>query len=50
MHDDASYVENAIRTLFKVQKLAVLSTHNSGQPYASLVAFVASEDLRQIFP
>jgi heme iron utilization protein len=49
MHDGVSHVEDAIRTLLKVQKLAVLSTHNSGQPYASLVAFVASEDLSHIY-
>lgn len=47
--DSAMYVEETIRTLFRTQKLAVLSTHNSGQPYASLVAFVASEDLKHLY-
>ena len=35
--------------LFHSQNLATLSTHHAGQPYASLVAFVASDDLNQIF-
>lgn len=49
MSESVGYVEETIRTLFKTQKLAVLSTHDSGQPYASLVAFVASEDLRYLY-
>ena len=35
--------------LFHSQKLASLSTQKDGQPYASLVAFVASDDLGQIY-
>ena len=35
--------------LFRSQHLATLSTHNDGQPYASLVAFHASEDLKRIY-
>ena len=35
--------------LFGSQNLAALSTHNDGQPYASLVAFHASEDLRHLY-
>ncbi len=38
-----------LRELFRAQNLATLSTHHGGQPYASLVAFVASDDLNQIF-
>ncbi len=30
------------------ERLAVLSTHDGGQPYASLVAFAATEDLTRI--
>ena len=33
---------------FQEQRLAVLSTHDRGQPYASLVAFSASEDLTRL--
>lgn len=42
-------IKKHIRELFIGQKLAVLSTHRSGQPYASLVAFVGKEDLTEIF-
>lgn len=34
--------------LLNSQRLAVLSTHNAGQPYASLVSFAATSDLRQL--
>ena len=34
--------------LLAAQNLAVLSTHQDGQPYASLVAFVAVDELKQI--
>jgi heme iron utilization protein len=49
MGERTRHVEATIRTLFKAQRLAVLSTQNSGQPYASLVAFVASEDLEHLY-
>jgi len=42
-------IKEQIRKLFANQKLAVLSTHHSGQPYASLVAFVGKKDLKEIF-
>jgi general stress protein 26 len=42
-------IKKQIRELFINQKLAVLSTHNSGQPYASLVAFLGKKDLKEIF-
>jgi nitroimidazol reductase NimA-like FMN-containing flavoprotein (pyridoxamine 5'-phosphate oxidase superfamily) len=45
-HED---IKKHIRELFIGQKLAVLSTHRSGQPYASLVAFWGKEDLKEIF-
>jgi len=49
MSEGADYVEDTVRDLLRTQKLAVLSTHRSGQPYASLVAFVASEDLKHLY-
>ncbi|MEN6490258.1 MAG: pyridoxamine 5'-phosphate oxidase family protein [Smithella sp.] len=49
MSESDSYVEDTIRELLRTQKLAVLSTHGSGQPYASLVAFVASGDLKYLY-
>jgi nitroimidazol reductase NimA-like FMN-containing flavoprotein (pyridoxamine 5'-phosphate oxidase superfamily) len=42
-------IRDRLRDLCASQKLAVVSTHSGGQPYASLVAFVASDDLRHIF-
>jgi len=42
-------IKEQIRELFTNQKLGVLSTHHSGQPYASLVAFVGKKDLKEIF-
>ena len=38
-----------LRELFNAQNLAALSTHNDGQPYTSLVAFHASDDLSYIY-
>lgn len=38
-----------LRELFSSQNLAALSTHHDGQPYASLVAFYTSDDLRNIY-
>jgi nitroimidazol reductase NimA-like FMN-containing flavoprotein (pyridoxamine 5'-phosphate oxidase superfamily) len=41
--------EEVIRDLFGSQRLAVLGTQSEGQPYANLVAFVSSDDLKSIF-
>jgi nitroimidazol reductase NimA-like FMN-containing flavoprotein (pyridoxamine 5'-phosphate oxidase superfamily) len=38
-----------VRKLLQSQQLAVLATHSKGQPYASLVAFVATDDLKEIY-
>ena len=38
-----------LRELLGRTRLAVLSTHHSGQPYASLVAFASSDDLRYLY-
>ena len=35
--------------LFRSQNLAALSTHHEGQPYSSLVAFLASDDLKHLY-
>ena len=42
-------IRRQITSLFSSQKLAVLCTHRGDQPYASLVAFATSEDLRFIY-
>ena len=38
-----------LHELLSAQKLAVLSTHESGQPYANLVAFACSDDLKWLY-
>jgi nitroimidazol reductase NimA-like FMN-containing flavoprotein (pyridoxamine 5'-phosphate oxidase superfamily) len=44
----ADDIHKHIQRLFAGQKLAVVATHHSQQPYASLVAFVATDDLKHI--
>ena len=47
--DKTQAIRQRLRKLFESQNLGVLATHRSGQPYASLVAFYATEDLRHLF-
>jgi nitroimidazol reductase NimA-like FMN-containing flavoprotein (pyridoxamine 5'-phosphate oxidase superfamily) len=47
----ASIMKDAIqlvRDVLTTQRLAVLATHSGGQPHTSLVAFLVTDDLRQI--
>ncbi|MBN1346289.1 MAG: pyridoxamine 5'-phosphate oxidase family protein [Phycisphaerae bacterium] len=37
-----------LRALLESQRLAVLSTHDKGAPYASLVAFASTPDVRHL--
>jgi hypothetical protein len=46
--EEQARLEDRIRSLFQSQKYAVLATQGAGQPYASLVAFAAAEDLRTV--
>lgn len=41
-------IKQILNELFTSQKLAVLGTHQRGQPYGSLVAFAATSDLRNL--
>lgn len=41
-------IQLVLRELFRSQRFAVLATDNHGQPFASLMAFAATEDLGQI--
>ncbi|MDP2194828.1 MAG: pyridoxamine 5'-phosphate oxidase family protein [Rhodocyclaceae bacterium] len=41
-------IQPVLRDLFCSQRYAVLATDDHGQPFASLMAFAATEDLRQI--
>jgi len=46
---DLENMKKDLKDLFTSQRLGVLATQNEGQPYTSLVAFSASEDLKQLF-
>lgn len=41
-------VRAALRALYRSQRFAVLTTDDHGQPFASLMAFAASEDLGKL--
>jgi len=43
-----SQLAQRLRDLFSSQSLAVLATQGEGQPYGSLVAFAATEDLKHL--
>jgi heme iron utilization protein len=45
--NDAS-LRQTLRSLFTSQKLAVLATYGDDQPYCSLMAFAASDDLKYL--
>jgi nitroimidazol reductase NimA-like FMN-containing flavoprotein (pyridoxamine 5'-phosphate oxidase superfamily) len=46
---DPESIESILRELLQDQQLAVLATRDvDGQPYASLMAFAASDDLREL--
>ena len=42
-------IRKRLGELFDSQTLAALATHHDGQPYASLVAFYADDDLKHIY-
>lgn len=41
-------IQQILSSLFASQRFAVLATEDCGQPFASLMAFVATPDLRQM--
>ncbi len=45
---DREQIKKRLNELLDSQKFGVLCTHHLGQPYASLVAFHATKDLRQL--
>jgi len=49
MINDLPKIKNDLIKLLRAQPLAVLSTQQEGQPYASLVAFVSSDDLTRLY-
>jgi len=49
MDKDIVKVRKDLKKLLQSQPLAVLSTQGRGQPYASLVAFASSRDLKRLY-
>jgi nitroimidazol reductase NimA-like FMN-containing flavoprotein (pyridoxamine 5'-phosphate oxidase superfamily) len=41
-------MKKILHELFDTQRLAVLGTHSGGQPYGNLVAFAATDDLKNL--
>ena len=48
MHNTEQTLEEAIRELCEGESFAVLATQGSGQPYASLIGFATSKDLKHL--
>jgi nitroimidazol reductase NimA-like FMN-containing flavoprotein (pyridoxamine 5'-phosphate oxidase superfamily) len=46
---DEIALKTLLRNVFEEQKFGVLSTHDQGQPYATLVAFIANNEFDIIF-
>jgi len=46
--NEKQQINKILSGLFTSQKLAVLATHQKGQPYGSLVAFAAASDLKNL--
>ena len=46
---DREQLKQRLQILFTSQKLAALATQDQGQPYASLIAFAASDDLKELY-
>lgn len=46
--DDSSTIRQRLESLLREQRLAVLSTQKGVQPYSSLVAFAATDDLKHL--
>jgi nitroimidazol reductase NimA-like FMN-containing flavoprotein (pyridoxamine 5'-phosphate oxidase superfamily) len=44
--DEGKPIEEMLSTLFDAQPFAVLATDDEGQPYVSLMAFAATDDLK----
>jgi nitroimidazol reductase NimA-like FMN-containing flavoprotein (pyridoxamine 5'-phosphate oxidase superfamily) len=46
--ENASQLRKMLKGLFASQRLGVLATYGRGQPYSSLVAFAATNDLKHL--
>ena len=46
--ENARKLKRVVKNLFESQRLGVLATYGEGQPYSSLVAFAATNDLKYL--
>jgi nitroimidazol reductase NimA-like FMN-containing flavoprotein (pyridoxamine 5'-phosphate oxidase superfamily) len=46
---DEIELKKLLKNVFELQKFGVLSTHDQGQPYATLVAFITNKEFDIIF-
>ncbi len=46
--NDPVDLKKVLKSLFSMQRLAVLSTQRGGQPYSNLVSFAATRDLQHL--
>ncbi|HOU15525.1 MAG TPA: pyridoxamine 5'-phosphate oxidase family protein [Anaerolineae bacterium] len=46
--NQTDHIEEELRALFAAQRFAVLATTHGDQPHASLIAFIATDDLRHV--
>ena len=46
--ESTSQIRKTLKDLFASQRLGVLATYGEGQPYSSLVAFAATNDLKYL--
>jgi nitroimidazol reductase NimA-like FMN-containing flavoprotein (pyridoxamine 5'-phosphate oxidase superfamily) len=46
--EDELHLKKLLRELFKSQLFAALATQQSGRPYSNLIAFISTEDLKNI--
>jgi nitroimidazol reductase NimA-like FMN-containing flavoprotein (pyridoxamine 5'-phosphate oxidase superfamily) len=46
--DESNQLVQTLKALFSSQRLAILATEGRGQPYGSLVAFAATDSLRDL--
>jgi nitroimidazol reductase NimA-like FMN-containing flavoprotein (pyridoxamine 5'-phosphate oxidase superfamily) len=49
MDKDLTKIKRDLKKLLQSQPLAVLATQSRGQPYASLIAFASSDDLKSLY-
>ena len=49
MSNQSKHIEMDLKELLSIQKFGVLATNQNGHPYCSLVAFISTADLNNLF-